>query len=406
MISVLHNLELKLGNDPSEREILLVPGEVFYCHSVALPSGISESEIEQFVELSLEGLSPFPLEQLSWGYLHDEKSPTILIYAAYRQRLENLKIEELERYYHVLPGFISACDKSYADPTITFLSHENSLSALVFNPQSTLPVRITTLQLPENNISEDALFETRQMLISSLGDLNYHIESFINVVTGTFVDSDNEVQFEHRILPQKENAELGDNATTPYTVSENRLWEADIREIPFKQKERKKRSFSRRVWHSTLAVGIAAALFLLLQILFITANLWINFRENAIEERDGSVAIIEQKNNLLLRIEQIAQNELKPFEMLAALNLKRPKSIYFTQAVADGYNKIHVDGEASNVEIVNRYIEQLRTLPHISDAKIEKIVSRSGKAPFSLIVTFNTSPFNSDKIVADAQLIP
>ena len=91
--------------------------------------------------------------------------------------------------------------------------------------------------------------------------------------------------------------------------------------------------------------------------------------------------------------------------MLATMNLKRPNSIYFTQALADSFNQIQVDGAASNVEVVNRYMENLRNSPLVSNAEIKKIVSRSGITPFTIVITFNTSPFNPEDIVAGSQLM-
>ena len=72
MNKLIQFIEAKLGSKLANRKVLLVPGEIFYCHSSTLPPEITDSEIDQFVELSLEGLSPFPLDQLSWGYLRDE----------------------------------------------------------------------------------------------------------------------------------------------------------------------------------------------------------------------------------------------------------------------------------------------------------------------------------------------
>jgi len=195
------------------------------------------------------------------------------------------------------------------------------------------------------------------------------------------------------------------STATRLPMDEKKLWIADIRASSFKLKASRRRNYSRYVWASTQLAGIAASLFLLLQLIFMMTDTWTNFRVNKIAERSDAVALIEQKNNLLLRIEQIAQNELKPFEMLATMNLKRPSSIYFTQAVSDSFNQIQVDGAASNVEVVNRYMENLRNLPLVSDAKIKKIVSRSGNAPFTVVVTFNPSPFNPEEIVAGAQLM-
>ncbi len=404
MKKLVQFLEAKLGSKLANRKVLLVPGEVFYCHSLTLPPEISDSEIDQFAELSLEGLSPFPLDQLLWGFLRDEKTSLILIYAAYRESINKLGVENLDQYYHVLPSFITINGVSFDEPSITFLSENNSMSALTFSAHSTVPENVFTLSLENIDNSDASLLKVKNSLLVSLKNEGYKIDNNIYLGTSALVDSDDKLRFKHRLVSGEIDSDLN-STVTRLPMDEKKLWDADIRASSFKLKASRKRNYSRYVWSSTQLAGIAASLFLLLQFIFMMTNTWTDFRIDKVAERSDEVALIEQKNNLLLRIEQIAQNELKPFEMLATMNLKRPSSIYFTQAVSDSFNQIQVDGAASNVEVVNRYMENLRNLPLVSDAKIKKIVSRSGNAPFTVVVTFNPSPFNPEEIVAGAQLM-
>ncbi len=404
MKKLVQFLEAKLGSKLANRKVLLVPGEVFYCHSLTLPPEISDSEIDQFAELSLEGLSPFPLDQLLWGFLRDEKTSLILIYAAYRESINKLGVENLDQYYHVLPSFITINGVSFDEPSITFLSENNSMSALTFSAHSTVPENVFTLSLENIDNSDASLLKVKNSLLVSLKNEGYKIDNNIYLGTSALVDSDDKLRFKHRLVSGEIDSDLN-STVTRLPMDEKKLWDADIRASSFKLKASRKRNYSRYVWSSTQLAGIAASLFLLLQFIFMMTNTWTDFRIDKVAERSDEVALIEQKNNLLLRIEQIAQNELKPFEMLATMNLKRPSSIYFTQAVSDSFNQIQVDGAASNVEVVNRYMENLRNLPLVSDAKIKKIVSRSGNAPFTVVVTFNPSPFNPKEIVAGAQLM-
>ena len=404
MKKLVQFLEAKLGSKLANRKVLLVPGEVFYCHSLTLPPEISDSEIDQFAELSLEGLSPFPLDQLLWGFLRDEKTSLILIYAAYRESINNLGVENLDQYYHVLPSFITINGVSFDEPSITFLSENNSMSALTFSAHSTVPENVFTLSLENIDNSDASLLKVKNSLLVSLKNEGYKIDNSIYLGTSALVDSDDKLRFKHRLVSGEIESDLNSTATR-LPMDEKKLWDADIRASSFKLKASRKRNYSRYVWSSTQLAGIAASLFLLLQFIFMMTDTWTDFRIDKVAERSDEVALIEQKNNLLLRIDQIAQNELKPFEMLATMNLKRPSSIYFTQAVSDSFNQIQVDAAASNVEVVNRYMENLRNLPLVSDAKIKKIVSRSGNAPFTVVVTFNPSPFNPEEIVAGAQLM-
>ena len=278
------------------------------------------------------------------------------------------------------------------------------MSALTFSAHSTVPENVFTLSLENIDNSDTSLLKVKNSLLVSLKNEGYKIDNSIYLGTSALVDSDDKLRFKHRLVSGEIESDLNSTATR-LPMDEKKLWDADIRAGSFKLKASRKRNYSRYVWSSTQLAGIAASLFLLLQFIFMMTDTWTDFRIDKVAERSDEVALIEQKNNLLLRIEQIAQNELKPFEMLATMNLKRPSSIYFTQAVSDSFNQIQVDGAASNVEVVNRYMENLRNLPLVSDAKIKKIVSRSGNAPFTVVVTFNPSPFNPEEIVAGAQLM-
>ena len=404
MKKLIQFLEAKLGSKLANRKVLLVPGEIFYCHSLTLPPEISDSEIDQFAELSLEGLSPFPLDQLLWGYLRDEKISLILIYAAYRESINKLGVENLDQYYHVLPNFITINGVSFDEPSITFISENNSMSALTFSAHSTVPENVFTISLENIDNSDTSLLKVKNSLLVSLKNEGYKIDNNIYLGTSALVDSDDKIRFKHRLVSGEIDSDLN-STTTRLPMDVKKLWVADIRASSFKLKASRRRNYSRYLWSSTQLAGIAASLFLLLQFIFMMADTWSDFWVDKVAARSDEVALIEQKNNLLLRIEQIAQNELKPFEMLATMNLKRPSSIYFTQAVSDSFNQIQVDGAASNVEVVNRYMENLRNLPLVSEAKIKKIVSRSGNAPFTIVVTFNPLPFNPEEIVAGAQLM-
>ena len=57
---------------PAEGEeppgILKVPGHFFFCEYVEVPAELEADDLDDFAEMSLGGLSPFPPEQLAWGF--------------------------------------------------------------------------------------------------------------------------------------------------------------------------------------------------------------------------------------------------------------------------------------------------------------------------------------------------
>ena len=82
---------------PAE-QVLVLPGHLFFIETIEVPIDLEAAEIPDFVELSLEGIAPFPIEQLNWGYLYSEDVPSILVYATHRDRLKNAGYTELPAY--------------------------------------------------------------------------------------------------------------------------------------------------------------------------------------------------------------------------------------------------------------------------------------------------------------------
>ena len=58
------------------REItLLIPGEYFFCECISCPESVEEKEIEDLVlgVLEKDEFSPYPVEQLAWGFYNSPK---------------------------------------------------------------------------------------------------------------------------------------------------------------------------------------------------------------------------------------------------------------------------------------------------------------------------------------------
>ena len=62
---------------------LRIPGEHFFCDTISLPSSVKPEKYQDFAEYVLNdsGLSPYPAEQLAWGFQVDDESRKLFIFA-------------------------------------------------------------------------------------------------------------------------------------------------------------------------------------------------------------------------------------------------------------------------------------------------------------------------------------
>jgi hypothetical protein len=75
-----------LRSGPPPPKVALLRDAVFFSRAVAVPAGATRAEVVSLVGLALEGLSPFPLAQLYYGYFWPEGATQVLAYASYRRR--------------------------------------------------------------------------------------------------------------------------------------------------------------------------------------------------------------------------------------------------------------------------------------------------------------------------------
>ena len=108
----------------------MLPGHLFFIETIDLPVDLEEAEITDFIELSLETIAPFPVEQLNWGYLYSADAPTILVYATHRDRLKNAGYTELQGYTWVLPDFATLTGACFPNETLVELESTNNLGPI------------------------------------------------------------------------------------------------------------------------------------------------------------------------------------------------------------------------------------------------------------------------------------
>ena len=385
MVSIIERLNAKL--ESSAKSILIVPSDCFFTTTIEKPDGILREDVAEYVELSFETLTPFSIEQIAGGCLYHDESKRILVYGSYLPALRSRGIEQIEEFQHALPGFIAFPDAKYDQPTVAFVSFESSISALFFSTGDPVPEQVVSYRIVDYETNPSAISDARDKLRAELDMGEYHLDEYVWDGLDCIVEADGSVAIIVQKHPVGDQPEEAPTTITKTFKDEEILWLADVRSRSYKQKEANLRRLAKRIWFFLVAGVSVAALTLVLQFAQIAFSQWINVREERVAERALDVEEISNNNNLLNKIEQIALQELRPFDMLQSMNEIRPKSIHFTSVGSDEFNQLEVQGLGTTVAEVNRYGDALLRSEGIEEVQID-VRSRSGKAPFTLTVTF------------------
>lgn len=392
----LTNIREKLQQKLPARSLFLLPGEYFFGRSIALPEGIVEADIPSFAELTIEGVSPFPIEHLLWGFLYHENSRHIYVYATSQGRVKSGGFEGLEHYQNVFPSFVAGFGRTYSRPTLSFLAAEGTLSALFFDANDPVPTQIQSIALLNPAAGLDELKELRQEWLKKVPVGGYAVDEAI-LRAGASVIGRSTIA-----IPLREVGEEGGIVwDQPLPCDTDTVWNLDVRDAAFADRERSNRRKSEQLWRAVVYGGIAAIVLLILHLSMFGWGYVNKYRKDKISRQAPDVAAIQFQSEQANRIEGLFAEQLRPFAMLNTLNEGRPSTLYFKRVSANSWNELRIEGEAGNLEEVNRYRDTLAASPHISSLAPE-MASRQGKAQFTFVVKFNPLPPESDPIQAEA----
>lgn len=364
-------------------QVLLLPGHLFFIECVELPKGLEDSEIKEFAELSIESIAPFPIEQLNWGFLYAEDASSLLVYAAHRDRLKKEGIEEIEAYAWVLPDFASIANASFSRDNEVILLNDQSLSYLRFEGGRKIPTTILSRPLRNDDSLEQLVLELRAQAPELAADAT----SLEIRPLPVKIDEQGRPEFTFESIdPYTQDAGFGDWASLH--PSEQELWQADVRSTEFKNAERSARRTGALLTRITGWAAIAIFVLIGLEVGLFAAQAWLGTREKRIATQQPTVARIEDKQSLMNKLEQVAQNELRPIAILEALNDSRPKGIYFTSTLAEGENRITIDGIANTINELNRYTDMLSKSGSFELIGTPKSITRSGTTTFTVTLDY------------------
>ena len=352
--------EERIKHSDISREVIILPNDLFFVDLTELPIEVDENEIDSFAELNMEGSSPFPIDQLNWGFRFDRNSRKILLFATHRDRLKNSYYKELESYLWVLPE-------------IAVLPDINSLEVDTFPVQASYDGTAIRLLKKEIEIDEAGL-PTFKFVVTAT-----------NTCTGAS-DSEEITGLEHSNPPLEH---------VVFTPNDRELWRSDVRSLEYKKREKSRRNISARITRFFYWASIFAIFIIALECILLGINLWTSKQEDLIAKQSGAVSKIEEQRNLINKLEQMFQNEVRPVAILGALNTVRPRGIYFTSTTTTLDNNITIEGVAQTINELNNYIEILKGSGEFSLAQDPKSLTRSGKTTFTMTLEYTPEKDNT-----------
>jgi hypothetical protein len=361
---------------PPAPPITVLAGDSFFVRQITLVAG--EPAAAQ-VRLALEGMSPFPPDQLYYGFLPASDGASALVFGGYRRRFEAGEVEGWAAASLVTPEFVPLCSAPATDGAgfVRLHTGPNRLTALAWQPGAALP----TLVLTRNALSAD----TGAFLEEVRSRAGLPAEATVQTLEGELTGrtgAGGEFIFTHgeTVLP-----------ALPLAWSSP----ADVRDPDFLASRRRGAVRDLWLWRTMLATAALLALAAVLELGAGVLRWQSDRREALVKAQSEDVKQIDTAQALANRIGELSEKRLMPLEMLAAINPARPDSVVFQRTISRGLHGLEIEAQAGNAEDVGAYASALRALPALADVKTREVRARDGVTSFVLALQFKPEAFRN-----------
>jgi hypothetical protein len=366
-------------------QVMAAPSQLFFCRRIEISEDVAEDEREGFVQLQLESLSPFPLEHLQFGYVIDDSKRFAFLYSGYRRSFESGSIAEWGKQETVIPEFsIGAIAGKNDDGSPLLLVSENSIAYFEFDGQSELPCYFEAF--PRERDDEDQLMDFEagvDVAKISLGDrIKGQTVRVWNTNTNIYIGK------QHLRLQAAEN---GSKIET--IVSRETLWTMDLRDPDSIEHAKLEERQNSLIWKIALGMAVVFMLLIFGEFAWLGSRAYVNLRNGWNEEQAPTVAMIGSRQSTVFELEDFQNSDLKPFDMLIAIEPFMSDAVTFTRVETNGPNSLKAFAEATSNGQANNFKARLERFDKIESVVIEKLEGRAGGATFTVFLNFNEDAF-------------
>lgn len=377
------------AQENSSNSVTIIPNRYCFAKIIECPTGLNSEELRNLAEYSLEELSPFPIDQLAWGFLSVPHHPQMLIYAAFKPRLNADGLAPFPESRYVLPAVATLFPLHLDAPTAFFVHYQDDLTLILADAESPLPNRIESQCILGDFNDLENVQQARQKLLEDIPvSQYYYIDPSIIRMDHTDMYEDGTVGFHFSRYRQdsQESESLGIN----HNENTACLWEADLRDTTFILNEIRRRKTAHRLWMTLQTAAAAAAVLLTVAIgQSLTAH-YIEQRFDTLMAQASKVQSIVAQDSLLSKLQNFATEPLQPFDVLSQLNRFRPVDIYYGSVLSIEGNILEIRGHAPTITRLNRFTETLRNSQLFEYVQAPTYSTRSGRVDFTLEVKYNS----------------
>jgi hypothetical protein len=359
------------------------PGDYFFVRRFDLPAGLPEAEVAGFVELQLEELSPFPLEQLYYGHLVSSGRDAVLVYAAYRRRFAAEQVERWARSTFVFPDFAPALRLRFDRPTVVLFRSQTALTGMRFDGPRELPVHVVSRPLPIE-ADDDQARAVREQVVARLGAVGEPLRD-LRVTSAP----ESRAQGLAYVL----GPDAGGGGAAEVLLPTAECWAMDVRDASFVSQQRRRMRVDLVLWRCVLGAAAAVALLVLGELLLLGGRGYAGWLAGRVRDQAPIVASLEDKHTVANRLADFGESGLSPFVMLATASGPKPASVYFTRATAEGRNNLTIDAITRNVADMNAFEAGLRSLPEVERAEVQNSRAQEDGTTFSVVIQFKSGAF-------------
>ena len=364
----------RLFKDAKPQEAAMLPGNRFFVRRLS----VEGEDVPGQVNLALEAISPFPLEQMLVGFVTSADGKQVLAYAAHRRRFTAEESFAWPEDCQVVPEFLALCGHRPAADGIVVHRNDERLTALAWKAGDALPAAIVVAELADTDeaaIAREAA--TRADLAAETP-----VENVTGVLAGAIVEGDLILKGEFE---------------GTFTIPQKGLDDSDIRDSDFLAERRKKERLNLILWNAARLGAAVLVVSLLLDIAGGVVGMRRASLEVANEARRPLVEDIEASQAITSRILELGVKRLLPIEMLALVNEKRPATVEFTNIQCEikkakdstiAKPMMTVDAKTPNAGDISDFLKAVQAMPEVEAATNSEPRVRETSTTFRIEIIF------------------
>jgi hypothetical protein len=359
---------------PQQQEAAMLPGNRFFVRRLALEG---EDPAGQ-VNLALEAVSPFPLEQMLLGFVTSADGKQALAYAAHRRRFTAEESFAWPEDCPVIPEFLALIGHRPAADGVVVHKGEERLTALAWKAGEELPAAVVVAELAD---ADEAAVAREAATRAGLAD-GAPAETLAGPLTGELIEGDLALKRE------------GDGK---FVIPKKGLDDADIRDSDFLAERRKKERVNLILWTAARLGAAVLVGALLMDVAGLVVGMRSRSLEAANEARRPLVEDIEASQAITSRILELGVKRLLPIEMLALVNEKRPATVEFTNIHCELKKPkestltkpvMTVDAKTPNAGDISDFLKAVQSIPEVEAVTNSEPRVRETSTTFRLEITF------------------